>query len=541
VPLPEFRLAVDGVEVIAIQTSNAFVEVTAEVPPSLDADRGVVITLLSSATFVPGPRDARSLGVMVDEIRVVPAGDAVALPPRRALGSALLSSGAMGGALAAIGLTPIASVAGAVAVAVGQAVVVSRGLGPYEGYGGDLAWFAFAIAVVLVVGVTIAERVQGRPFRNTARFAVAFSAVALLLELTVLLHPSLPAGHALAHAQRFEVVLAGRDDFTAAAPGGGLPHGIALHLAAAPFTVVVHGLPAHVDLLRTYVAVASALAGLLLYLMIVRATGDRLAGAIACGLYHLIPLSLQVQATGHLTSAFGQSALLATLALVALGTVRERSRRGLAVGVAAATVAALAHVATFALLVPVLALVAVAFAAVGGRVLRGSARSVAWLALAALVLGVGLYYAHVFGPWGEQLARIAGEMGRLDGAGGRTIGGRLAAVPHDLAGGYGVPVLALAAAGVTWLVRRQQRDRLTLVLLAWALGCGVFLVLGILTPLDLRPYLAFFPALALLGGIGAAWLWRTGGASQAAAAVLLAWTVARGVWEWLRPVMGWGW
>lgn len=541
--LPELRLAVDDTVVSATQTTNAFVEVTADVPASVENDRGVVLSLIVSSTFVPGPDDPRSLGVMVDEVRVAPASDAVVLPPRRALGAAMLSAGAFGGALATIGLTNIVSVGVAVVVALAQAVVMSGGLGPYEPYGGDMAWFAFAITLLLVAGVWIAERVTARRFRNTARFAVAFSAVVLFLELATLLHPSLPAGDALGQAQRFGWVLDGRYYFTSVAPGGyQFPDAIALYLVAAPFTLVVHGLPAHVDLLRTVVAVADALAGLLVYLMIVRASGDRLAGAIACGLFHLVPLNFQVQVAGTLTNAFAQSAFLVTLALVALGTVRAGSRRGLAIGVAAATVAALGHISTFAILVPVLAIVAVLFATIGGPVLRGSARTVAWLAVATLVLAVTLYYAHLLDAAREPFARITGELGRPvaeSDPGGRSLGARLAVVPHHLLTYYGLPVLALAAAGTTWIVRRQQRDRLSLVLLAWALGCGAFLVLGVLTPVDMRPYLAFFPALAVLGGIGAAWMWRRGGAAQAAAGALLAWVVTRGVWEWLRPLAGW--
>lgn len=541
--LPQVQIVVDGAVRATARTSNTFEEVTAAIDASPDNDRGAVITLYVSETFVPGPGDPRALGVMVDEIRVAPAGGAVALPPRRVLGGAMLAAGLFGAALAAIGVAPIAAVGAAVTIAVGQAAVMTRGLGPYESYGGDLAWFAFAISVLLVAGVWTAERVTGRTFRNTARFAVAFSAAALFLKLAALLHPAMPIGDALFQAHRFEWVLSGRYYFTSVAPGGyQFPYAIALYVVAAPFTLVVSGLPAYTDLLRTVVAVADTLAGLLVYLMIVRASGDRLAGAIACGLFHLVPLNYQVQVTGNLTNAFGQSAFLVTLALVALGTVRPGARRGLAAGIAAATVAALSHTSTFAILAPVLALATVLFATRGGPVLRGTARTLAWMTAIAVVLAVGLYYAHFPETYREQLARITGEIGRPiaeTDPGGRGLGARLALVPHSLLTYYGLPVLALAGAGAAWFVRRHQRDRLGLVLLAWALGCGAFLVLGVLTPVDMRYYLAFFPALAVLGGAGAAWLWRRGGAWQAAAGVLLAWTAARGVWEWLRPLMGW--
>ena len=49
---------------------------------------------------------------------------------------------------------------------------------------------------------------RGRPLRNTARFAAAFSAGALFLKLLVLLHPNMPVGDAMFHAHRFQGVLA---------------------------------------------------------------------------------------------------------------------------------------------------------------------------------------------------------------------------------------------------------------------------------------------------------------------------------------------
>lgn len=537
--LPDLRVAVDGEVVSVVRTTNEFEVITVEVPASADNDRGAVITLVSSSTFVPGGHDARELGVMVDEIRVSPANDAVALPPRRAIGGALLAAGAFGGALAAIGLTPIVAVAAAVLIALGQAVVMARGLGPYEPYGGDQAWFAFAITLLLVSGVWIAERITGRRSRNTARFAVAFTAATLFLSLAALLHPSMPAGDLVFHGHRFEWVLGGRAFFTSPGPGGHhWPHPIALYVLAAPFTAIVHGFQAHLDLLRTVTAVALALAGLLVYLAIVRASGDRLAGAIACGLFHLVPLNFQVQAAGEITQAFAQSALLAALALVALGTVREGSWRGWLAGAAAATLAALGHPATFLFAVLALLVVAGLYAKAGGPVLRGTSRTVAWMTAAAVAAAVALFYGHFLDTWRELLAALAGAAPTAGDAARSTIGGRLIAVPHDLLTGYGLPLMALAAAGATWLIRRQQRDRLSLVLLAWAGAWALAIVLGVLTPLDLRPHLAFFPAVAMLGGIGAAWLWRRNGLSQVVAGLLLALVVARGVWEWLRPLVG---
>ena len=283
-------------------------------------------------------------------------------------------------------------------------------------YGGNMAWFAFAVAALLVAGALLAERLGRRRLRNTARFAAAFAAAALYLKLLVLLHPSMPTGEAVFQAHRFEWVLSGRYFFTSIAPGGfQVPHAIGLYVFAAPWTLLGHGLPYLVSLLRIVVATADTLAGLLLYLMVLRASGDRVAGAMAAALFHLVPLGMTVQTTGHLTNAFGQSWFLATLGLVSLGVVRQRATRGVILATAAAVVAALSHGGTFVIAVSVLVLVAASFAWRGNEVLRTSARPIATVALLAGAIAIAVYYAHFWETYREQAARIASELGQSCG------------------------------------------------------------------------------------------------------------------------------
>jgi hypothetical protein len=539
---PDVRLAVDGEVRATAQTGNAFTELSVEIPARA-AERGAVLSLLVSSTFVPGPGDTRALGVMVDEVRVAPASDTVALPPRRTLGSAMIACGLFGLAFGAIGLTSVPAVSAAVLVAVAQGAVLTRGVGPYMPYGGDMAWFAFGIVAMLVAGTWIAERVQGLPLRNTARFVAAFAAAAVFLKLLVLLHPALPVGDAVFQAHRLEWVLSGRYYFTSVAPGGyEFPYAIGLYVAALPFMVFGHGLPFLVDLLRVIVSLSDALAGLLLYLMIVRSTGDRVAGAMAAGIFHLVPLNAAVQATGNLSNAFGQSLFLVTLALVALGVVRRDATRGVLGAVAVALAASLSHTSTFAILIPVLLAIAIVSRWRGSGPSRASAAAIALVAVVAAALAVLVYYGHFPETYRDQFARISGELGRPaaeSDPGGRSVAGRLALVPHNVRTYFGFPVTLLAATGAGWFWRRQQRDRLALTLAGWAAGCGAFLVLGVLTPVDMRHYLAFFPAMAILAGVGAAWLWRAGPAARAGSIALLAWVVARGVWQWLVPLTDW--
>ena len=138
-------------------------------------------------------------------------------------------------------------------------------------------------------------------------------------------------------------------------------------------------------------------------------------------------------------------------------------------------------------------------------------------------LAVVVYYAHFLETYRTELARIGGETAAAaPDAGGRGIGDRLARCRATCNSYFGVPALALAAWGVALLVARGARDRTTLAIAGWVLTCGLFLVLGILTPVDMRYYLAAIPALALVAAIGSSIAWTSGGPSRIAAAGLLA-------------------
>jgi hypothetical protein len=58
------------------------------------------------------------------------------------------------------------------------------------------------------------------------------------------------------------------------------------------------------------------------------------------------------------------------------------------------------------------------------------------------------------------------------------------------------------------------------------------MAIGILTPMDMRYYLAAVPVAALTGAYGAARAWKKSAAWRGAAVILLAGTVAAGVNYW---------
>src|SRR5207244_9214057 len=98
--------------------------------------------------------------------------------------------------------------------------------------------------------------------------------------------------------------------------------------------------------LRIVTCSIDAVAGLLLYVIVARAWGHRVAAAMAVAIYHLIPLDLAVLTTGNLTNAFAQSVAVCALALMASGTGTLTTAL-LAVALA---VAYLSHTSTLAIL-----------------------------------------------------------------------------------------------------------------------------------------------------------------------------------------------
>jgi hypothetical protein len=110
-------------------------------------------------------------------------------------------------------------------------------------------------------------------------------------------------------------------------------------------------------------------------------------------------------------------------------------------------------------------------------------------------------------------------------------------VPYSLGIYIGAPILLFAFLGAVELARRRAADRLTLTLAGWTVSCLAFLAIGILTPVDMRYYLAVIPAVAIAAGSGAAWAWSDGWPLhrtlwRVTAAVFLAGTVSTAFHNW---------
>jgi hypothetical protein len=527
---PVLTFFADGILLKTHQTTTDFEDLSVAVPPRPDR-RGVTILIRSSSTFVPSTADRRQLGVLVDSLTLTP--DGLVLPQAEALGSAMLSGAALGASVAALGVTAGSAIGAAVVLSAGVAAALAHGFGPYTNYPGIAGRLSLTVSAVLVL-IAGYRRWRGLPLRNTARFAVAFAAGACLLRLLVLLHPDMPIGDALFHAHRFQDVLAGHYYFTSVAPGGyAFPYAPGLYVAASPFAGLVRGEMGNAALLRVFTAAAASAVGLLLYLAVARNWNDRLAGAFAVALYHLPPLSFLILTGGALTNAFAESVAALALATIALVAVPGRGGAGAIALTAVLTVAFLSHTSTFAILSACAFISGCLFLWKGGPALRKPAVTILIATVASVVLVVALYYAHFGETYRTEFARLGVETATdAPDAGGRGVLARLAAVPRYFHFYLGVPILLLAAIGAVEQWRRGARDRLTLTVAAWIIACGLFFVIGVVTPLDMRYYLAVIPALALLGAAGASWWWSAGGRLRIGVAVLLVWTLWVGVTIW---------
>ena len=202
-PNPELQVFADGVHLQTIATTVDFAEARIAIPPQPTASR-LMLELRSSSTFVPGPGDTRQLGVMLDRLALTSEG--IALPPRAAFAGVALASAAAAAGVAALGVTAGSAVGAALVISAGLAALVAHGFGPYTDFASVAARTSLWIVLVGAVLIGTARAIRKEPYRQTARFAIAFSGAALLLKLLVLLHPNMPIGDALFHAHRFHEV-----------------------------------------------------------------------------------------------------------------------------------------------------------------------------------------------------------------------------------------------------------------------------------------------------------------------------------------------
>jgi hypothetical protein len=476
------------------------------------------------------------------------------------------AAAAVGVTLGLAGLPALAAVGIGACVAAAQAFSLATGGAVHSLARPPVSLIAILLALFCLLPIAAGAALR-RPLSTAARLAVALAACAFYVKLIFLLHPDKTIVDAVFHAHRFDAVLAGRFFFTqlstSATP---FPYAIGLYSFAAPWSVLTAD---HVTLLRIVVCAAEAVAVLLLYPAIVRAWHDRSVGVAVVGLYFLLPLPYAVIGNANLTNDFGQSIAMVTMTAAASWAFARRRVAQLAGLTAIAALAFLSHVGTFTVLLPTLLTLALLHLVIGGQANRAPGRHIAVAAVLAVVLAVGLYYAHFGDVYRPHLAGVRAKLAVMIGAGGQP--SATAPVPASPAGppgaparrttplrlgvrgavdqtrgGFGLPMLGLAAAGIWSLFLGRRADRLVLALTAWGGAWLAFLGLSAARTVDPlyvqdawefigRVELATAPAVAILAGYGAIWAWRSGRALRLASAALAILALAGGA----RAVGAW--
>ncbi|MBA3638687.1 MAG: hypothetical protein M3541_17480 [Acidobacteriota bacterium] len=544
VPPAQVAIGVDGVTVQTHTAGDVYEDVAATLPIR-PGSSSASLTISATPPYVP-PSDPRQLGVMLDEVRCEPVAGRVAPPSSVMLAAGV--SGAAFGALFSLTLGSGLSIAAAILlVSAGLASLLTTGVASYSRAYLDwivpVSMFCAGAGAVL----TIASW-RRRPVHPAGRFVLAFSSAVLCLKVLALLHPSKEVVDAIFQAHRLDSVLNGNYFFTQLMPGGvRFPYAIGLYVTAAPWAGLI---PDHVALLRIVVLVAETLAAALLYVAVVRAWGDRLAGAAAVVLYHAAPLSYVVIGNANLTFAFGQS--IATIA-VTLAVIAGFDRRALLATLGLFVVASLAflsHVGVFPLVGLTLFGTGLLYAFFGGVELRSSARAVLIASVLAAIFAVAAYYAHFPEVW-RTLSSVSSApqpAGAAVDSAGRSAPAALGVVERATRAArigvdaYGPWLLLLVPLGGMAL-RRRRRDRLTLALAGWTISFVVFLAFRVLAPVDAqfqryadefihRVYGMTLPAAAIVTASGAAWAWRQNIAWRIVGGAVTLAAVAAGTYHW---------
>ena len=555
---PVVEVGIDGVMLGSRTATNDFVNLLVRTP-ARPSRTGLELSIAVSPTFEPGTSDPRKLGVQVDRLACGPMGGGLVLPPRGALVGGAVAGAAVGAALALAGFGVWPALAATLLVVAALAVPLASGAAPYTGYPARVAWLAAWIAASMVLSVAGLQRWRRKPLRPAARFVIAFSALALLVELLLLLHPAKPIVDALFQAHRLEWVLGGRYYFTQPMPDGvRFPYAIALYLFAAPWSVLTSD---YVSLLRIVVCVCRAVAGALLYPMVTRTWGDQRAGALAVVLIHLVPLPFLNIGNGNLTFVFGQSAALATLAAAVALRLEARDVSTVAGLTALTALALLSHVGIFAVLLLTLVAVAGLYRGLGGVEMRAPSRAVVIAATLAAAFSVLAYYGH-FGEAYQTLERVRARAVALVAAAPASQAAAAAvslrppptaaasreagSLPLPMrvldglargvrAAGWPVALLALAGLWRTWI--GGARNRMGLALAAVGIAYLALLIPAVAVPVEPRfqrytdefidrlSY-ATLPAVVLLAARGSSWAWTSGVVLRIVSVLLLLAAVA---------------
>jgi len=551
--LPEVVFAVDGTETARIRVTNA--DQVVRIPVRADPSReGASFQIDCSTVFVPGPPDPRELGIVIRSITVHPEGSGLRFPVNRLLYPAIFGACAMGAALGFIlGAVPWAIVAAALQ-ALGMVMLLHHGTTFEVGYGVTVLRFSLWLAVAGVVAALVWMRLLKGKVDSADRAVLVVAVAVTCLNLLVLLHPQKPVMDDVMHVHRLQYLLRGRYFFTAIPEGGfEYPQAIGLYLLAAPFTLMT---PDCLSLLHIILVVSVAAAGLMLYVAIRRQWNDATVAVLAVVGIQVFPVVFDALGRASMANLFAINvSILAVSVLVSIGRDGWSPSR-LIVATLLIVLALISHFIVLMVFVPTLVIIAVFYIVCGQQETKRRGREVLVVTAVAAAISFGLYYRAFMPLYVKQFVRVADVVRGVTprdwranesyaprqlpeqtpyAPGGASIGLRLQSVPRYVSICIGWPLVVLCAIGIWRLLARRADERLTLAIVGWFLASVLVVALGILTPMNMRPYLVFAPAGAVLAAAGAAWMWRAGRPWQVVLIGLAGWSLwnalqSRAVW-----------
>lgn len=532
-PPPAMVVSVDGIVQRRIETTNERQDVVAELP---SRDRpGAVVALDFSNTFVPGPDDNRSLGVVIEAVSI-DGFDRPLLPGGRATVLTVLATMLLVAAAGATGLS--ASWLAGLGVLVAGAVVWLVTLdAAFLGAMPDRLLRISAGTIVAGIGVGALRRLWPSSLAPEWGAAAGVTLVLAAIKIAYFWHPAVTVGDAIFQVHRAQDVAAGHYFFTSITPRPFLefPYAIALYVVALPWW---DWFPTELDrvrLLRAVAIGADAGIGLAMFFALRRAWSARSAWLFAV-LWPFVPGPVATLCTANLTNLFGQGVFGVAMGWIGWVASGRTPRAAALAGIAALlAVAFLSHFSTLSVGVPLVV-------AVGALLMAGgqttATRRVGWWVAGALLLATALawvaYYSHFLDTYRETFARVAAREGAAEA---RSLvvppGAKFGRWWREVLDASGLPVLAAAAVGGAWLFTRRPREGLTLALAGWGATWLAFSALGIFTAVEMRANLAAAPFVLALAVYA---LGEGAGRSRLAAAgvvVVSAWIVAAGFDRWV--------
>jgi hypothetical protein len=299
--------------------------------------------------------------------------------------------------------------------------------------------------------------------------------------------------------------------FTEGTPGGWAPYAIGFYVIAGWFRQPTLFWDSG-NALHVIAAIADSAASFLLACGIRRvwhAPGTALLAIVG---FHAVSAQFQVHAIGYMTNAFAHPISVMALAVLTMATPVLASAWALPLTI----VAFLSHTGALITLSAILMTCIVILAMTRTEESRRLSIGVLIVLLVAWAVSIAVFYSHFTDVYRDLLTRTRPMPSTLPVQraeahqtmwvpGWPALVQRLAAVPGYIHKYLGLPLLALAAGGL-WETRRRT-DVLTRILQGWIAACIGLFVLGQISSIDVRYYLAAGPPLAIFAASWVADTW----------------------------------